>query len=88
MLLKETEFLDSSFRPFRADIRLSGGKVTEIGLLSPLAHEVVIRADNGLVIPGLNDHHVHLVSYAASLNSVKCGPPEVSSPEDLIITLN
>ena len=88
MLLKDTELLDSKFRPYSTNIRLSAGKVCELGSLSPWANEEVIEADNCVVIPGLNDHHAHLVAYAASLNSVKCGPPEVSSIEDLIITLN
>ena len=87
MLLKDTELLDSAFKTHKADIRLSGGKVSEIGLLSPLNHEEVIPANNGLVIPGLVDHHAHLVSYAASLNSVKCGPPKVHNPEELVLAL-
>ena len=87
MLLKNTEILDSEFKPRLTDIRLSDGKVSELGLLSPLRNEEIIDGKQGLVIPGLNDHHTHLASYAASLNSIKCGPPEVNSPEELILAL-
>ena len=88
MLLKDTELLDSRFKTSRTDVRLSAGKVSGLGALSPLANEEVIEANNSLLIPGLNDHHAHLVSYAASLNSIKCGPPEVNNPEELILTLH
>ena len=87
MLLKNTEILDSKFKPYPTDIRLSDGKVSELGLLAPLRNEKVIDGKQGLIIPGLNDHHAHIVPYAASLNSIKCGPPEVKSPEELILAL-
>jgi len=30
-----------------------------------------------LLLPGLHDHHIHVAALAASLTSVRCGPPEV-----------
>ena len=83
MLLKNAEILDSEFKPSLTDIRLSDGKVLELGLIAPLRNEEVIECKQNLIIPGLNDHHAHLASYAASLNSIKCGPPEIKSPAEL-----
>ncbi|MEO2173172.1 MAG: amidohydrolase family protein [bacterium] len=45
-------------------------------------------AAGALLLPGLHDHHVHIASYAASLRSVFCGPPEVSTETALIKQLN
>ena len=34
-------------------------------------------------LPGLHDHHIHLLAFAASLNSVPCGPPHVTCEREL-----
>lgn len=48
---------------------------------------LIIDAKGCLLIPGLHDHHTHLIAYAASLTSVSCGPPDVLSEADLISAL-
>lgn len=48
---------------------------------------MIIDAKGGLLIPGLHDHHTHLIAYAASLASVSCGPPDVLSEADLVSAL-
>lgn len=68
------------------DVRLRLGKVVEIG--SALEGIEVFDAQGGALIPGLHDHHIHLNASAAALNSVKCGPPDVKSADDLIEALN
>lgn len=63
-----------------ADLRLREGRVVEIGCdLSCSADEATIDARGGAVLPGLHDHHLHLRSLAASLQSIHCGPPAVSN---------
>ena len=37
----------------------------------------------GALIPGLHDHHIHLMALAASRLSVRCGLPEVGSETEL-----
>lgn len=60
------------------DVRVGGGVVTEVGPgLRPAAGEEVLDARGGAVIPGLHDHHVHLLALAAARASVAVGPPEV-----------
>jgi predicted amidohydrolase YtcJ len=44
---------------------------------------VEIDGRGGALLPGLHDHHLHLLAMAAALRSVSCGPPEVTSRSDL-----
>ncbi|MET0587311.1 MAG: amidohydrolase family protein [Novosphingobium sp.] len=66
-----------------ADVRLSGGQVDAIGKLTAAHDEPVIDAAGGALLPGLHDHHIHLASLAARAASVWCGPPDVSTPDQL-----
>jgi predicted amidohydrolase YtcJ len=43
----------------------------------------VIDGAGGALLPGLHDHHLHLMAMAAREDSVPCGPPEVADREDL-----
>jgi predicted amidohydrolase YtcJ len=80
MLIKNAECLGRG----RADIRISGGLVSEIAPNLPEQRgEEIIEAEGGLILPGLRDHHLHLYAAAAALNSVNCGPPYVTGPSDL-----
>ncbi len=68
----------------RADLRIADGVVTEIGaLLASTADEIVIDAGGCALLPGLHDHHTHLLAFAASLDSVACGPPDVACEREL-----
>jgi predicted amidohydrolase YtcJ len=63
----------------RADIRVSGGAVTEMAPgLTRRPGEDVYDCRGAAVLPGLCDHHVHLHAMAAWRESVRCGPPEVT----------
>ncbi len=78
MLIKRAE-LDGRL----ADVRIRGGSVTEVGTLRPAAADLVIDARGGALLPGLHDHHIHLLSLAAAAASVRCGPPEVTDADGL-----
>lgn len=57
----------------RIDVRIDGGRVVEIGSgLRPRPGEDVIDGRGGALLPGLHDHHVHLLALAAALTSVDC----------------
>jgi predicted amidohydrolase YtcJ len=62
-----------------ADVRVAAGVVAEISpaRLRPRAGETVVDAAGGALLPGLHDHHVHLMALAASTASVRVGPPDV-----------
>jgi len=66
------------------DLRTVGGDIAEIGHhLQPRGEERVIDAAGGALIPGLHDHHIHLLALAAAESSVVCGPPEVGNASEL-----
>lgn len=70
-----------------ADLRIAGGRVSEIGSLNPRAQEPLIEAGGGALLPGLHDHHIHLAGLAARAASVWCGPPDVTTPAQLATRL-
>jgi Amidohydrolase family len=37
----------------------------------------VLDARGGMLIPGLHDHHIHLLALAAAAGSAACGPPAI-----------
>ena len=49
--------------------------------------DIVIDADGCALLPGLHDHHFHLLAFAASLDSVQCGPPAITREAELVGTL-
>jgi len=63
------------------DVRIEGGRIATVGPALP--GEPSIDAGGGALLPGLHDHHIHLLALAAALDSVRCGPPEVHSPYEL-----
>jgi predicted amidohydrolase YtcJ len=73
MLLRRCE-LDGQLR----DVRISGECIAAVApKLAPLPGELERDAAGGALLPGLNDHHLHLYGAAAALRSVQCGPPAV-----------
>lgn len=68
------------------DVRTNGKIITEI---APRLEGVAeIEGKGGALLPGLHDHHIHLNATAAALNSIRCGPPEVRTEDELIAALN
>jgi len=68
----------------RADVRIRGGVVAQIAAcLLAEPEETVIEAHGAALLPGLHDHHLHLPALAAALDSVYCGPPQVSDALEL-----
>ena len=60
-------------------LRIEGEHIVERAPgLRPRAGEEVFNAAAAAVLPGLHDHHSHLLAYAAALESVACGPPQLS----------
>ncbi len=43
----------------------------------------VVEANGGLLLPGLWDHHMHLLGTAAAQSSLRCGPPAVNNATEL-----
>ena len=62
LLIKNAELIDSNENLSITDVRVAEGQIESLGNLTPRQHETVVDARGGLLVPGLNDHHVHLVS--------------------------
>lgn len=78
--------IDSNATPTR--LRVEGERIVAIRPdLKPHAHELVIESGGAAVLPGLHDHHLHLLAYAAALDSVWCGPPAVFDADSLGLRL-
>lgn len=84
MLIRRAEIWG---RSGRADLRVDQGRIVAIGEIAPAADEYVLDAEGGALLPGLHDHHIHLAALAAKAESVACGPPEVTTPDDLAARL-
>ena len=80
MLIAQAELQDGII----ADVRISGASVAEIGTLQALPGETVLDANRALLLPGLHDHHIHMASLAASLMSVPCGPPDITTLAEFV----
>jgi predicted amidohydrolase YtcJ len=71
MLIRDATLLDGR----QVDIRVRDGRIVDCaGALAWRGEERVIEAHGGALLPGLHDHHIHLLALAASFQSVMCGP--------------
>jgi predicted amidohydrolase YtcJ len=62
----------------RVDVRVTGERVAHIGVgLRADSADEVVAGEGGALLPGLHDHHLHLMALAAADGSVPCGPPDV-----------
>jgi len=61
----------------RRDVRIADGLVAMIGDLAVLPGEQVIPMGGAALLPGLHDHHIHLLALAAANRSIPLGPPDV-----------
>jgi len=64
----------------RCDVTIAGGVIRDVAGVSRLAEDAgaeVIDAAGGALLPGLHDHHVHLLAMAAADASVVAGPPAI-----------
>ncbi len=81
-------FRDVEVDGVRTDVVVDGGTVRDLapGLVRPPGVDEV-DGRGGALLPGLHDHHVHLAALAAATASVRVGPPDVTSVEDLASAL-
>ena len=67
----------------RLDVRIADGAITEATGTLAVRDEEVIDCAGGAILPGLHDHHLHLLAIAAQDRSVRCGPPAVRNRLEL-----
>ncbi|MEU5880590.1 amidohydrolase family protein [Spirillospora sp. NPDC047279] len=77
----------------RVDVRIAAGRVAEIGrrLAGPCDLDLDVDLDvdgrGGALLPGLHDHHVHLLATAAQAASVRVGPADVHDRDGFVEAL-
>ncbi len=70
------------------DVRIDRGLVVEVGPdLRFGPDDQVVDGGGGALLPGLHDHHLHLLALAAARQSVRLGPPEVADHEGVAAVL-
>lgn len=68
----------------RIDVRCAAGRIRAVApRLAPLPGEPILDAAGGALLPGLHDHHVHVLAWIAARRSVRCGPAEVRDAAEL-----
>ncbi len=68
----------------RADVHVADGAVAAVApRLEPPRGAEVVEGRGGALLPGLWDHHIHLVALAAARRSVVAGPPDVVDERQL-----
>jgi len=60
------------------DVRIAAGRIVEIGV-GLRATTSVLEGRGGALLPGLHDHHIHLLALAAQLRSLAVGPDRIST---------
>ncbi len=67
------------------DVRVHGATVVAVGPgLGREPGDAEIRGRRGALIPGLHDHHLHLLAAAAADGSVHLGPPDVRDRDQFV----
>ena len=70
-----------------ADVVIGGDRIVEIVEAGRGHGDEIVDAAGGVLLPGLHDHHIHLLALAAARVSVGCGPPGVNDREALAAAL-
>jgi predicted amidohydrolase YtcJ len=70
------------------DVRIEDGRIVAVTPPSerpaaPGPGDDVVDAHGGALLPGLHDHHIHLLSLAAAARSVRVGPADVAGAAGL-----
>lgn len=73
----------------RVDVELKDGLVARVGAGLSVSGppDEMVDAGGGALLPGLHDHHLHLLALAAGRSSVQCGPPSVRHADGLAAAL-
>ena len=69
---------DAEVDGVRVDVAMDGERITAVVPAGTARSEHTVDAGGGALIPGLHDHHLHLLALAAAATSVVCGPPAVT----------
>ena len=81
LLIRDAEILGFG----RGDVLVLQGRIARVAHDLPgLDAGTTLDAGGGALLPGLHDHHIHLAGEAVRALSVWCGPPDVTTPDELV----
>lgn len=67
------------------DVGVADGRIDTVApQVRPTTDAVVIEGHGGALVPGLHDHHLHLLATAAAAASTHVGPPQVRDRPGLV----
>ncbi|CAN5566247.1 amidohydrolase family protein [soil metagenome] len=67
-----TLLIDVEVEGARVDVRVVGDRVSEVGHGLDRRDDEVVDGAGGALLPGLHDHHLHLLALAAARTSIDC----------------
>jgi predicted amidohydrolase YtcJ len=79
VVLRDAEVTDVGV----VDVLVRDGIVLAVGAPAEDAADETVDCGRAALLPGLHDHHIHLLATAAAARSVPCGPPAVRSLDEL-----
>ncbi len=75
----DLDLVDVEVRGRLTSVSVRAGRVVAIRDRLPPTRGIEVRLGaGGALLPGLHDHHLHLLATAAAAGSVPCGPPDVA----------
>ncbi|MEU0538498.1 amidohydrolase family protein [Nocardia sp. NPDC005978] len=80
---RRTVFRDVEVAGEHTDVLVRDGRVVAVGRTRRGDGGEVIDGAGGALLPGLHDHHLHLLAMAAASRSVECGPGAVRGLREL-----
>ncbi|WP_231562443.1 amidohydrolase family protein [Sphingomonas sp. 35-24ZXX] len=79
IVFREAEIADGE----TCDVLVVHDEIVAVGSVNPPQDAMVVDANGARLLPGLHDHHIHVAASVAAMQSVRCGPPEVTDLKGL-----
>ncbi len=87
MTVAVTTIVDAEVDDERVDVRIEAGRVAAVGPSLDRGGSAVVDAGGGALLPGLHDHHIHLLAMAAAEGSVRLDDSAAGGPGGLDTTI-
>ena len=86
-MIADLVIVDAEVDGNRVDVEVAGGQITRIGKARHHGATEHINASGGALIPGLHDHHIHLLASAAAAESLDLHSGDVRTEHQLVLAV-